>query len=175
MFDLWASEHSVLREKVLEHIFVAELSKVLLLEMKLPFEILRAEFDGSGYDLVVETENATRRIQLKAMRLGGKRAHVNINLALTSKPGGCVVWFNADEENLAMGPFHWLGPSPDRKLVLPESRAAFHSKGNAQGRKLKRERLRTVNKGKFWKIETMSELGEALFGTSPNPVWELRR
>lgn len=174
MFDLWAAEHSVLREKVLEHVFVAELSKVLLLDMKLPFEILRAEFDSNGYDIVIEVGEVTRRIQLKAMRLGGKRAHVNINLALTEKIGGCIIWFNADSASLELGPFYWLGGPPQAKLELPDSRTARHSKANAAGVKLKRERLRTVNKGKFWRLESMKEVGEVLFGTSPNNFWELK-
>jgi len=46
MFDLWAPEHSVLREKVIEHTFLAELSRSLLLDMKMPFEVLRSEFDA---------------------------------------------------------------------------------------------------------------------------------
>lgn len=54
MFDLWGPEHSVLREKVLEHIFLSELSKAFLLDLSVPFEVLRSEFDANGYDIVVE-------------------------------------------------------------------------------------------------------------------------
>ncbi len=42
MFDLWAPEHSVLREKVVEHIFLAELARSLLLDLAMPFEVLRS-------------------------------------------------------------------------------------------------------------------------------------
>lgn len=51
MFDLWNPEHSVLREKVIEHIFLSELSRSLLLDMAMPFEVLRSEFDAFGYDV----------------------------------------------------------------------------------------------------------------------------
>lgn len=86
MFDLWAPEHSVLREKVLEHAFLTELSKVLLLDLRMPFEVLRSEFDGFGYDLVIEARGVIRHVQLKATRVGGKRAHVDIGLA-----NGCLL------------------------------------------------------------------------------------
>ncbi|WP_380785650.1 hypothetical protein [Sphingomonas sp. R86521] len=164
MFDLWAAEHSVLREKVLERVFLTELSKVLLIEFETPFEVLRSEFDANGYDVVVEARGILRHIQLKATRVGGKRASVDVNLALAEKPGGCVVWFKADPETLAVGPFHWLGGAPGKPLAIPAGSAARHSRANAVGLKGERLALRRVPMGRFTRMDTIEEVAEAMFG-----------
>lgn len=79
----------MLREKVLEHIFLGDLTRALLRAGR-TCEVLRAEYDGSGYDLVLESGPLTRHVQLKAMRSDGKRAHVDINTGLAAKPSGCM-------------------------------------------------------------------------------------
>lgn len=170
MFNLWDSDNSVLREKVVEHIFVAELSRVLLLDMKLPFETLRAEFDSNGYDLVIEANGHIRHIQLKAMRTGGKRARVDINLALAEKPSGCVLWMVVDETTLELGPFLWLGGKPGVKLKIPKGRVARHTKGDSKGFRSDRPGLRTVAKGKFTKLDELRDVAEMLFGENKQPT-----
>ena len=166
MFNLWAPEHSVLREKALEHIFLSELSKALLLDLNVPFEVLRSEFDANGYDIVVEARGIIRHVQLKVTRIGGKRRNVDINLALAEKPSGCVVWMMADPETLTIGPFYWLGAAPGVPLTTIDGRITRHSKGNASGEKTERRALRNVAMGKFQKLETMPEVARAMFGAS---------
>jgi hypothetical protein len=160
MFDLWASEHSVLREKVLEHAFLTELSKALLLDIRTPFEVLRSEFDGFGYDVVIEAKGILRHVQLKATRVGGKRAYVDVGLSLTNKPGGCVIWFMVDERNLAIGPFYWLGGRPGEKMPALGDRVTRHTRGKGE-----RAALRQVTKGKFKRLESIRDLAMAMFGT----------
>lgn len=121
MFDLWGPEHSVLREKALEHIFLSELSKALLLDLSVPFEVLRSEFDANGYDIVVEARGIVRHIQLKLTRVGGKRRNVDINLALADKPSGCVVWMMADPATLTIG--RSIDMSPPSRCRLSETSA----------------------------------------------------
>lgn len=136
MFDLWAPEHSVLREKVIERAFLAELSRSLLLDLAMPFEVLRSEFDAFGYDVVIEANRVLRHIQLKATVASGSRAHVDVQLALADKPGGCVVWVFVDRETLRLGPFLWYGGEPGQPLPLLGDRAVRHmpvSSGPAVG------------------------------------------
>lgn len=159
MFDLWAPEHSVLREKVLEHAFLTELSKALLLDLRVPFEVLRSEFDGFGYDLVLEVRGVLRHVQLKAMRVGGKRSKVDVATALGEKPGGCVVWFMVDERTLAIGPFYWLGGPPGESLPPLGNRVARHARGGGE-----RAALRQVLRGRFTRLETIGEVAIAMFG-----------
>lgn len=118
MFDLWAPEHSVLREKVVEHIFLADLSRTLLLDLKLPFEVLRGEFDANGYDVVIEAAGLLRHIQLKATVSDGKRANVDIQLSLAEKPGGCVIWMFVDPRNFTAGDDPFARLQADLKLDL---------------------------------------------------------
>lgn len=163
MFDLWSSEYSVLREKVVEHIFLAELSKALLLDLKLPFEVLRAEFDANGYDVVIEAGSVLRHVQLKATATTGRRAHVDVQTALSEKPNGCVVWLFVDPDSLALGPFLWFGRDAGRRMPSLGDREVRHSRGDASGEKKVRSGLRRLPKGEFVRFETMSELVRAMF------------
>jgi hypothetical protein len=173
MFDLWAAEHSVLREKVLERIFLTELSRVLLIGFGTPFEVLRSEFDANGYDVVVEARGIVRHAQLKATRLGGKRTTVDINTALADKPGGCVIWFMVDQRTLDVGPFYWLGGPPGSRLPALGARAVRHTRANAAGRKAERLGIREVSRGRFTRMERIEEVAVAMFGASASDHAEI--
>ncbi len=164
MFDLWDAQNSTLREKALEHIFLSELAKALLLTMRTPFEVLRAEFDAHGYDVVIEARGIVRHVQLKATRIGGKRRDVDVNLALTSKPGGCVVWFMTEPTTLSIGPFFWLGGKPGHPMPAPEGPVTRHSRANADGVKGERKGLRRVPIRRFTKMDRIDQVAEAMFG-----------
>lgn len=163
MFDLWAPEHSVLREKVVEHIFLAELSRTLLLDLGMPFEILRAEFDANGYDVAIEAAGLLRHVQLKATSMTGRRANVDVQVALAEKPGGCVVWIFVEPETLALGPFFWFGGEAGRPLPPLGEREVRHSRGDATGAKKVRAGLRRVPRGSFTRFDTIQELAMAMF------------
>lgn len=164
MFDVFWAENSTLREKLLEHVFLSELSKTLLLQMRVPLEVLHAEFDAHGYDVVVEAAGVARHVQLKATRNGGRRSSVDISRALAAKPGGCVVWFGVDEASLTIGPFWWLGGAPGHPLPALEGRPARHSRANAAGSKADRGGLVEVPRRAFEKTTTMIELASKMFG-----------
>lgn len=165
MFDPWSARNSVLREKVVEHLFLAELSRTLLLKGRTSFEVLRAEFDAFGYDIVVEVAGLVRHIQLKAMRADGKRADVDVNVALAGKPGGCVAWILVDPKTLALGPFLFFGGAPGRPLPALGDKVVRHTKGDGSGRKAVRPELRRIGKGRFVRMDDMDQLLQALFGT----------
>lgn len=164
VFDPWSPEHSVLREKVVEHVFIAELSRTLLLDLKMPFEVLRSEFDAFGYDVVIEANGVLRHIQLKATRVSGARASVDIQQALAGKPGGCVIWMIVDPATLEPGPFLWLGGRPGSSLPELGEREVRHSRADASGAKKVRPGLRRVPKGTFTRIDTIRELAITMFG-----------
>ena len=164
MFNPWSPEHSVLREKVVEHVFIAELSRTLLLDLKMPFEVLRSEFDAFGYDLVIEANGVLRHIQLKTMKATGTTAHVGIQLALGDKPGGCVVWLMVDPDTLETGPFLWFGGRPGYALPPLGEREVRHSRAGLSGEKKVRPGLRRIPKGEFTKVETIRELAIMMFG-----------
>lgn len=171
MFDPWGSENSTLREKVVEHLFLAELSKEMLLRAKTPFEVLRSEFDGHGYDVVVEARGVLRYIQFKHSRADSTVRRQKINLALTRKRGGCVIWSLVDRDTMALGPFFWLSGKPGHRLGnIKDKKIATHTKGNQIGFKAPRQAIRVVNRGDFTKINSISELAKCLFGDMDAPM-----
>lgn len=156
--------HSSFREKLLEHLFVAELLKRSWAEHSCDLEIAKPEVDSKGYDLIAEKVGVVRHIQLKSTKRGGNAAHQNIHIALASKPSGCVVWFEFDENTLELGPFRFLGDEPSKKLPpIDHLPIAKHPKANAEGKKTERPQLRRVAKGKFELIDSFDELYRVLF------------
>lgn len=151
-------------EKVLEHRFVAELATSLWIEGCRDLELLRAEVDAHGYDLVIEARGTMRHIQLKSMVAGGKEQHVTVNNRLAAKPSGCVVWFDYDPLTLALGPFRWFGAPPGVRLPDPGDTVARHSKADALGQKNERSGHRVIRKSKFQQVDTLPALLQLLFG-----------
>ena len=103
------SANSSLREKIIEHLFVGELPRTLWQRGARRVELLRAEVDAGGYDLVVECNGIIRHIQLKSSYRGAKTSRVNINVGLQQKARGCVIWIMFDPRTMEIGPFLWLG------------------------------------------------------------------
>jgi hypothetical protein len=158
------SDHSSLREKLVEHLFVGELLRCLWLKGYRDIEVLRVEVDAFGYDLAIEVGGILRHIQLKSSARSAKTNSVNIGLALAGKPSGCVVWLWFDPSTLGLGPFLWLGAGPGLKLPDLGSKPVKHSKANRDGIKAVRPNLREVSKGRFTRVETLGALAEILFG-----------
>lgn len=157
--------YSSFREKLLEHLFVAELLKRSWAEHSCDLEIAKPEVDSKGYDLIAEKGGVVRHIQLKSTKRGGNAAHQNIHIALAAKPSGCVIWFEFDESTLELGPFRFLGDEPGKKLPpIDHLPVAKHPKANSEGIKTERPQLRKVAKGKFAVIDSFDELYRALFG-----------
>lgn len=152
------------QERLLEYLLIGELLKALWKRGHTDVEILRSEVDASGYDVVMEVSSCLRHIQLKATRRGGKRASVNANVKLASKPGGCLVWYYFDDESLDLGPFYWFGGEPGEGLPDLGDRVAKHTKADSTGLKAERPNLRLVNKGRFDRLDSIDQLLERLFG-----------
>lgn len=156
--------HSVLRERIIEHVFLGGLLQRLWRTGRYDVEVLRAEFDAGGFDLVIRCGAAIRYIQLKTGRVGGSTASVKVSLALAGRPGGCVLWIMVDDD-LNLDHFRWFGGLPDEALPdLDALKVARHVKANAQGQKLERPNHRILPKSLFEKIQSFDELATRLFG-----------
>lgn len=110
------TENSSYREKLVEHLFVAELLKFSWLHHDCSMEVAKPEVDNSGYDLIVEAKGVVRHIQLKTSIVGGKTAFQKIHTKLAEKPSGCVVWIYVDEGTLRLGPFLYFGAEAGKPL-----------------------------------------------------------
>ena len=164
------SHESSFREKLIEHMFVAELLKHSWFRKRSELdttlmEVSRAEVDRGGYDLIAEHGEILRHIQLKGSAIGAKTSRQNVQVALERKPSACVVWVFLDEKNWKLGPFYYLGGRPGEQISPLPQKVAKHTKGDAKGIKKERRNVRTVNKGAFTKLDDVEQLWEALFGS----------
>ena len=158
--------HSVLRERIVEHLFVGEMLRLLWRDGITNVEVLRSEFDRGGYDLVADNGNVLRHIQLKCSRLGAAAASQKVSLNLADRPSGCVIWIVSDDD-LTFDHYLWFGSDPGAPLPdLTGFATAKHVKANAAGVKLERPNLRLVPKRAFVKLQTLEEVVRKLFGPS---------
>lgn len=160
-FDSTLSVH---REKAAEHIFLGELSRRLLATVGQGPEILRAEHDSFGYDVVLEFAGVIRHVQFKLMRKGGRNADVGVKTALAAKPGGCVLWIILDETDFSLGPFGWLGGRVGEPLPDLGEKPVFHTKRDSEGRRGVRPGLRALGRKRFTWLTDIDDVIEAMFG-----------
>jgi hypothetical protein len=155
-------------EQLVEHVFVSEVLQEAWFRFGEIVEVLRAEVDASGYDIVLECNNVLRHIQLKTSKVDGKTANQKVNVALASKPSGCVVWIlrSEDQQSHRMRlTYRFFGNDAGEPLPsLDGFRVGKHTKGNKDGVKAERPSIRVVPKRSFEPIGTTNELVTKLFG-----------
>ena len=127
-------------------------------------EAARAHTDAFGYDIVLSCADVTRHVQLKASKFSGATRQQNVNVALASKPSGCVLWLLVNDDTLEPRKFLWFGDQPHRPLPELGDNLAKHTKANADGKKTLRPALRTLSKSKFETLNTIDEVFSRLFG-----------
>lgn len=158
--------HSSLREKLVEHVFIGELSRCLWRLGIHEVEILRPETDFAGYDLAIECRGVLRHIQLKSSHRAAKTSRVAIQTRLAEKPSGCVIWIYFDD-NLALGPLLWFGGCPGDPIPPLGDTMARHTKGDRTGYKKERPNLRVIQKHRFTVADHVGEIANLLFGLRP--------
>ncbi|MCA8051297.1 hypothetical protein [Burkholderia arboris] len=127
-------------------------------------EVLRAEFDTSGYDLVMSSASVLRHIQLKVSLVDGARSRININLKLGNTPSGCVIWIIVDHD-LEIVEYRWFGGPPGKPLPDISDRGAVrHTRANSQGEKAVRDGQRSLSRSDFASFKKPDAVIEQLFG-----------
>ncbi|RWA45670.1 hypothetical protein AU476_01145 [Cupriavidus sp. UYMSc13B] len=156
--------YSVLRERIVEHVFVGDAMRRLWQLGVMDVEVLRAEFDTSGYDLVMSCGNVIRHIQFKVSLVDGSRGNINVNLKLGQTPSGCVIWLGVTDD-LEIADYRWFGGEPGRTLPDITDRAAGRqTRANAQGVKAERQNQRILTKGEFETLGGLDDILDRLFG-----------
>ena len=162
-----SSQHSVnssYREKIIEHLFIADVLRNLWQRGRTDAEVLTPEVDNAGYDLVLECNDVIRHIQLKSSHVGSTTSQQKVNVRLSSKPSGCVVWLYFDSRTLDFQRFLWYGGNPNCPLPdMTGFRVAKHTKANSKGQKTTRPNIRVITKGKFEVLTSINELVDRLF------------
>ena len=147
------SENSLYIEKTLEHLLLAKLSQVIWRRRgsKL-LEIATAEIDNKGFDVVLTLGDITRHVQLKCLKLVGKRAHIDVNVGLGLKPSGSVLLCEYDPENLEFERFRFFGNAPGKRLSsIKNLPVALNPRRNKQGR-TPRKNVRRIPKSRFEQV-----------------------
>jgi hypothetical protein len=146
--------HSSYREHLIEHLFLGELLSHLWLKRQQLVEVLRADVDASGYDVVLVHNGVTRHVQLKTRKKDGRARKVPVNMALAKKEGGCVIWIFFAPDSLDLGPYLWFGGKPEEGLPSLEKFKRYNERDN----------IRAVPLSKFEEIEELPVLIGKLFG-----------
>jgi len=159
----YASTHSTLRERVVEHVFVGEALRTLWRWGIVNVEVLRSEFDAHGYDLVMARRRIVRHIQFKT-GAAKKPGDVSVARTLGSKPSGCVIWIHVTPD-LEMGPYFWFGGAHGQPLPPIEQyeipRRATH---NSQGERPPRQNHRLVPGAMFEQLVDFEDVLARLLG-----------
>jgi hypothetical protein len=128
-------------------------------------EVLRADVDAAGYDIVLEVTGQARHIQLKASHSGAATNRQTINRRLADKPSGCVIWIRFDPDSMELGPFGWFGGDPGAALPSLEGFGqAKHTKGDASGAKAYRRNSVILLRRDFEWLAGLDEVLGRLFG-----------
>jgi hypothetical protein len=131
------------------------------------YEVLHAEIDRDGYDVVLEAGRAMRHTQLKVTTAGGARSVITVNQRLAAKPSGCIVWLIFDPLTRDFTSIRWYGNRPGAPLPDAGSKVARHSRANSKGYKNHRAEHRVLRASRFEELTSVGHLADKLFGRLP--------
>jgi hypothetical protein len=155
------------REQLVEYAFVSALLQDGWIRREQRIDVLRADVDGAGYDLVVECQGVTRHVQVKSSVLGGRARAQNINAALARHPSGCVVWVSLELSSDSRVEMSYLSFGGDPGSPLPDLsgyRVGKHARANSKGVKALRPSIRLVPRSVFAAFREVAALSDWLFG-----------
>ena len=155
-------------EQLVEHVFISEVLQEAWYGFGKVVEVLRSEVDASGFDVVMECAGTLRHIQLKTSGSASKTAVQKVNVALSEKPSGCVIWLLRHEDpqtrRMTLRYRFFGGAAGDPLPSLDDFRTARHTKGDSTGHKAERPHIRVVPRSRFEAVETTRNLVQRLFG-----------
>jgi hypothetical protein len=147
-------EISVFREKMLLHIFLADIYSYFWFKRNDTLEILHSEIDNFGYDIVICANDKTRHVQLKSLVSAGANSIFKINERLATKQGGCVIIQEYKETGSKIDVlYHFFEVD-----TLENYKTAKHTKANAEGIKKEREGIKEIPKRDFKTCQNIEEL-----------------
>ncbi len=142
-------------ENLMEHRFLFDLARDLVLrDPPRLMNILKAEVDMFGFDLVLSVANIVRNVQVKAR--SGKPANTPYDIAETiwNTSGGCVVWILYSAIELEPASYFMLSdPLPLLDRFRVSERGGFP-----------KVKMQQANHRRF----SISGLADRLFGVSPS-------
>ncbi len=90
-----------------------------------------------------------------------------INIKLSQKPSGCIIWIIFDEDTLSIQELLWFGSQPNAPIPsLGQFTMGHHTRFNARGHRPPRPNIRELPKSAFERLPSISVLATKLFGVS---------
>jgi hypothetical protein len=165
--ELSPTEHSSSLARIVEYQFLADLLQEAWFGRQMLIDVMYSSVDAFGYDLVLESGDVVRHVQLKTRARNGSTASYGIQLKLRDRPAGCVVWIGHERvegtNRLALE-YRFFGGAAHERLPDLGDAPVKHAKANAMGEKSVRPGLRAVKLSQFKRLDGMTELLESLFG-----------
>lgn len=150
----------------MEYALLSELLQDGWLRRNQPVDVLRADVDSAGYDLMLECQGGIRHVQLKSSVVGGKTREQKVHSAPARQRAGCVIWVVLEPGGQHRLRLTYLvfGGTPGKSLGdLSAYPVARHTKGNVQGVKAERHAIQVVPVSAFTPLATTAELSDWLF------------
>jgi hypothetical protein len=156
------STRSGIREKLLEHLFLAELLQEAWVQ-GYEVSVMRAEVDAWGYDLVLKAHDVVRLVQLKS---GAKGRSVTVHSALGSACGACIIKMEPHPDRRGHRvrlSYRFLGGRPSEQLDLGDAPPARQLRYKRDGTKSARVNHVKLGARRFGPPMTMAKLVRHLF------------
>jgi hypothetical protein len=122
------------REKLIEHVFIADLLQECAFVRNQAVEVLHAEVDVGGYDLVLQMGTVIRHAQLKTRFKSARGRKVLVNANLEQHRGGCIIWmfWEVDPEtHRAALTYRWYGNGPRQRTKPLPATVGTNPRGGA--------------------------------------------
>lgn len=165
--QLSPTEHSTSLARLIEYQFLAELLQEAWFGRNMLIDVMYSSVDAFGYDLVLESGDVIRHVQLKTRAAKGRTSDYALQLSLGERPAGCVVWFGyrrrPDTNRLDLE-YRFFGGSPHERLPDLGEVSVHHSRRNKDGDLVVRPGLRKVKLTAFQKLDGIPALLDQLFG-----------
>lgn len=166
--DARSFQNSVLREKIVEHLFIGELLKHFwneLGENVADLELMKSEFDAHGYDVIISLGTAIRHIQIKAGKAARNKRpkSVRVSMRLANKPGGCLLWIGVDDR-LTFTSLCWYGEEIGSPMKIEPSFKVSRGYRRKDGEKVFRTGHREIPGARLKVLSSIPEVAKHLFG-----------
>lgn len=145
-------------ENLLEHVFISDVLQECAFVRHQTIEVLHAEVDDGGYDLVFELGDIVRHVQLKSRLKKGATKRIKVNANLERHTGGCIVLMSWEVTPKGRASLHyrWFGGAP----AEPTKRLPDKGDSDKPG-------FCILRLGDFELLEGISDLVSRLFGPRP--------
>ena len=154
-------------ERLIEVTFLSDLLQEMWFARDRALDVMHSTVDAFGYDLVLQSQDLIRHVQLKAVRRGGGTSSWNLSTKLMDLPSACAIvieWVPNDHRRVDLS-YRFFGTTPGQAIPDLGGRVAKHSRANAEGVKGLRPGLRVVTKSRFAPMANIADLADHLFGS----------